>query len=226
MSGAGVKGTIDFRHDTVNDIVVTRPRWTLDSSVEVMRWYQMHASYFGARFQDRKDVIVINDAFDVLPKVAALWGQYRAKLHETYIRYSVRVNNNPRVRLSTNTSAARYTISALETPTLEAAIAAILAARAEAGDTPSPRRYSSSTSVPPPSSHGSMPAAAPVPLDARGSRPSTPFTVAGSARGRTDPPASARISRPGTLPPLSAGAARPTRTQPPASKGPPKAPET
>jgi hypothetical protein len=126
-------GTVDFRHDTTNDVVITRPRWTLASSVDVMRWYQMHASYFGARFQDKKDVIVMNDAFDVSPRVATLWGQYRARLHETYIRFSVRVNNNARVRLTTNTSAARYSISALETPTLEDAIAAIVGARAAAG---------------------------------------------------------------------------------------------
>jgi hypothetical protein len=128
-----VAGTIDFRHDTTNDIVVSRPRWNLETSVDVMRWYQMHASYFGARFQDKKDVIVINDAFDVAPRAATLWGQYRARLHETYIRFSVRVNNNPRVRLTTNTSAARYSISALECPSLEDAIVAILAARAAGG---------------------------------------------------------------------------------------------
>jgi hypothetical protein len=126
-------GTIDFRHDSVNDIVVSRPRWTLTTAVEVMRWYQMHASYFSARFRDRKDLIVINDHFDLAPKAATLWGQYRARLHETYVRYSVRVNNNPRVRLSTNTSAARYSISALECDTVEQAVDAILKARAASG---------------------------------------------------------------------------------------------
>jgi hypothetical protein len=129
MAGLNIAGTIDFRHDAVNDIVISRPRWTLASSVDVMRWYQMHASYFGGRFQDKKDVIVVNDAFDVSPKVATLWGQYRARLHETYIRFSVRVNNNPRVRLTTNTSAARYSISALECASVEEAIAAVLGAR-------------------------------------------------------------------------------------------------
>jgi hypothetical protein len=129
MTHPAVKGTIDFRYDAVNDLVVSRPRWVLTSSIEVMRWYQMHASYFGGRFNDRKDLIVLNDAFDVTPQVATLWGQYRARLHETYVGLSVRVNSNARVRLTTNTSAARYTISALECPSLEEAIAAIRAAR-------------------------------------------------------------------------------------------------
>jgi hypothetical protein len=126
------RGTIDFRHDTVNDVVIERPRWTLDSPVEVMRWYQLQASYFVQRFHERKDVIMLNDAFDVTPQVATLWGQYRARLHETYIRFSVRVNNNPRVRLTTNTSGVRYTISSLECDSLEAAIEAILKARTTA----------------------------------------------------------------------------------------------
>jgi hypothetical protein len=50
-------------------------------------------------------------------------------LHESYIRFSVRVNNNARVRLTTNTSAARYSISALECASVEEAIAAIVGAR-------------------------------------------------------------------------------------------------
>jgi hypothetical protein len=129
MAGVKIAGTIDFRHDGTNDIVISRPRWTLETSVDVMRWYQMHASYFGARFQDKKDVIVVNDAFDVSPKVGTLWGQYRARLHESYIRFSVRVNNNARVRLTTNTSAVRYSISALECASVEEAIAAIVGAR-------------------------------------------------------------------------------------------------
>jgi hypothetical protein len=129
MSGLGSKGTIDFRHDTLNDIVIQRPRWKLDSSLEVVRWYQMQAGYFGARFKERKDVIVLNEAFDVTPQVGELWGQYRARLHEDYIRHSVRVANNARVRLATNTSGVRYTVSSLECATLEEAIEAILAAR-------------------------------------------------------------------------------------------------
>jgi len=132
-----VAGTIDFRHDTVNDIVVSRPRWTLDSSVEVMRWYQLYASYFSGRFQEKKDLIVLHDAFDILPKVATLWGQYRAKVHESFVRCSVRVNSNARVRLTTNTSAARYSISALECATIEEAIAAIKGAREVAEARPS-----------------------------------------------------------------------------------------
>jgi len=131
-------GTIDFHFDAVNDIVIMRPRWHLETSRDVLRWYELQASYFSARFEHPKDVIVLHDAFDVAPRLAMLWGQYRAKLHETFIRYSVRVHSNSRVRLTTNTSAARYSISALETATLEDAITAIQAARPVPTSRPSP----------------------------------------------------------------------------------------
>jgi hypothetical protein len=152
VAGLNIAGTVDFRHDTTNDIVISRPRWTLETSVDVMRWYQMHASYFGARFQEKKDMVVVNDAFDVSPRVATLWGQYRARLHETYVRLSVRVNNNARVRLTTNTSAARYSISAVESTTEEEAVAAILGARAAIakGVSPSGIRLSAGSSRPAP----------------------------------------------------------------------------
>jgi hypothetical protein len=132
---ATLTGTIDFRHDTVNDIVIVRPRWTLDTPVEVTRWYEMHVRYFAGRFQGPKDVIVLNAAFDVTAKVASLWGQYRARLHETYIRFSIRVNSNPRVLASTATSAVRHSLTSvatLEAASMEEATAVILEARERA----------------------------------------------------------------------------------------------
>jgi hypothetical protein len=130
--GPGVRGTIDFVHDTAHDIVIEHPRWKLDTPVEVMRWYQLQAGYFGGRFKERKDIVVVDDGFDVTPQVGTLWGQYRARLHELYVRFFVRVGGGPRVRLATNTSAVRYSISAVEKPTLEEAIAFIMHAREEA----------------------------------------------------------------------------------------------
>ena len=124
-----IKGTIDFRYEPDHDLVIARPRWTLDTPSEVMRWYQLHANYFKARFSGPRDLITVNDAFDVVPRVATLWGSYRAKLHEAFVRYSVPVNNNARVRLTTNTSGVRYSLSTVEAPSLEDAIGAILAIR-------------------------------------------------------------------------------------------------
>jgi hypothetical protein len=130
--GGRFKGTIEFVHDAASDIVIERPRWVLNTAVEVMRWYQLQAGYFSGRFKERKDVIVVDDGFDVSHKVSTLWGQYRARLHELYIRRYVRVGGGARVQLATNTSTVRYSISSVEKPTVEEAIAFILQARKEA----------------------------------------------------------------------------------------------
>ncbi len=130
----GTKGTVEFRYDVDNDVVIATPRWTLASTGDVTRWYQVHASYFGGRFRDPKYLVTVNDAFDLAPGIAALWGSYRAKLHEAYVKSSVSVNSNPRVRLTTNTSGARYGIGALQTNTVDEALAAIAAARVSSAE--------------------------------------------------------------------------------------------
>jgi hypothetical protein len=124
-----MKGTVEFDYDPRVAIVVARPRWTLDSATEVMRWHQVHANYFKARFRGPKDMVVVNDHFDVVPKVAELWGSYRAKLHQTVVGVSVCVNNSARVRQNTQTSGVRHTIGSLEAASVEEAVAAILAIR-------------------------------------------------------------------------------------------------
>ncbi len=124
-----MNGTVNFEYDFEHDVIIARPRWTLESAQDVMRWYQLHADYFLGRFHARKDMITVNDAFDVAPKIATLWGLYRAKLHESCVSFSVRVRSNPRVRLTTNTSGVRYSISTLEAPTIDDALSLILALR-------------------------------------------------------------------------------------------------
>jgi hypothetical protein len=151
MTLGGAKGTIDFRHDVGADIVVMRPRWVLDSTLEVTRWYHLASGYFAQRFREKKDVVSVHEGFDVTPQVAALWGQYRARLNEAHIRLSVRVGNNPRVRLATQTSSVRYSVSALECPTVEEAIQVILKAREAAARPPSGLRPRSSSVPPAPS---------------------------------------------------------------------------
>ena len=95
-----------------------------------MRWYQLHAAYFGGRFSSPKALVTINDEFDIAPPIAALWGSYRAKLHEGLVSVSFSVKNNPRVRLTTQTSDVRNSLRTREVATLEEAIQDILALRA------------------------------------------------------------------------------------------------
>ena len=101
--------------------MVARARWILDSPSEVMRWYQLHTNYLGARFREPMDLVSIHDAFDLAPKMAELWGSYSAKLHEKLVRFSVGVKSNARVRLTVNTSGARYGIPTTEATTVEEA---------------------------------------------------------------------------------------------------------
>jgi hypothetical protein len=130
---SATRGTIDFKYDFDHDLVIAKPRWVLDSPAEVMRWHELHASYFGGRFGSPKDLITVNDAFDIVPKVATLWGSYRAKLHERWVRSAVYVNNIARVRLTIHTSGVLHTVTSIERATVEEAIDAVLAIRLAKG---------------------------------------------------------------------------------------------
>jgi hypothetical protein len=124
-----MRGVVDFHEEPEHQVVVARARWTLDSTSEVMRWYQLHANYFSGRFVGARDLVSIHDDFDVVPKVAELWGSYRAKLHERWVRLSVGVNSNARVQAAIDTSGARYGVSTAVAATVEQAIHSILKMR-------------------------------------------------------------------------------------------------
>jgi len=124
-----VKGTVDFRYDFHHDLVVATPRWKLETPVEVMHWYQVHARYFGARFSRPKDMAVVEDAFEVASLVAPLWASYRDKLHESLVRHRVVVKANAPPRLTTTMGSGRYAVPS-EARSVDEAIAAILALRA------------------------------------------------------------------------------------------------
>ena len=49
-----MKGTIDFKYDFHNDLVIASPRWNVDTPTEALRWYQTHSRYFTSRFSRRK----------------------------------------------------------------------------------------------------------------------------------------------------------------------------
>lgn len=123
-----MKGTIDFRYDDANDVVVATPRWRIETPADA-DWLDAYARYL-KRFNRRMDIVVVLDDFDIAPAVAAVWGEYRAKLHQTYTRHSMRVKASSRVRLYVNTSGARFDVPTGEAASVPDAIAAILALRA------------------------------------------------------------------------------------------------
>jgi hypothetical protein len=124
-----MRGVVDFHEEAEHRVVVARARWTLDTPSEVMRWYQLHANYFSARFVGPRDLVSVHDEFDLAPRIAELWGSYRAKLHERWVRFSVGVNTNARVQLTIDTSGARYGVPTAAASSVDQAIQALLKMR-------------------------------------------------------------------------------------------------
>jgi hypothetical protein len=124
-----MSGNVVFRYEAQYDLVVATPRWTLATAADVTRWYEANAAYFSGRFRDAKDVIVMNAAFDVVPRLATLWGRYRTLLQERRARLYVSVASNPRLRLTANTSSAQYGVHAFEVATFDEALEVVLAPR-------------------------------------------------------------------------------------------------
>jgi hypothetical protein len=125
-----VKGTFDFQYDFRNDVVITRPRWHVDTPAEALRWYQMHARYFTARFSRPKDLVVVEDAFDVAPQVGPLWRTYYGQLQEeSLVRFSICVKSRLSIKATTAPHGARHSSGTIETPTVENAIATIMVLR-------------------------------------------------------------------------------------------------
>jgi hypothetical protein len=124
-----VKGTIDFQYDFHNDLVLAKSRWLVDTPAEAMRWYQTHARYFTARFSRPKDLIAVDDAFDLAPEVSHLWRGYCAKLQESFVRFMIRVKNGSRVQAPASKRAAGHGNGTIEVPTVADALATVLVLR-------------------------------------------------------------------------------------------------
>ena len=126
-------GTIDFSYDFLHDVVIARPRWTLETAAEVMRWYESHARYFAGRFSRPKDLITIHDAFEVAPQIRSLWQNYEARLQENLVRFAASVMESPAARHARSAGLARDGAAVIVTDTVADAVAAILARRQTEG---------------------------------------------------------------------------------------------
>jgi hypothetical protein len=129
-----MNGTIEFRHDTINDIVIARPTWVLETPGDVIGWYAEYERQL-KRFGRRMDYIIVLDDFDIAPAVASFWGEYRAKMVQRIMRHSCRVRASRRVQTFINTSGARFDAATDVAGTIQEATAVILALRADAART-------------------------------------------------------------------------------------------
>jgi hypothetical protein len=123
-------GKISFTYDAANDIVVAVPKWTIATEQDCETWFNEWAAHL-ARYGRKVDCIVVLNDFHVDARVASRWGEYRARLNNTYFRHSYRVNADPTVKLFVQTSGVRFKAATAEAPTVEGAIEGILDARAK-----------------------------------------------------------------------------------------------
>src|SRR5690242_12661969 len=110
-------GQIQFTHDTANDIVVAVPKWTIASREDCEAWFREWAAHLST-YERKVDCVVVLDDFHVDPRIAAEWGEYRAKLNNTYFRHSYRVHADPTVKLFIQTSGVRFNAATGEATTV------------------------------------------------------------------------------------------------------------
>ncbi len=94
----------------------------------LVREWEAHLSKYGRKV----DCVVVLDDFHVDTQIAARWGEYRAKLNNTYFRHSYRVHADRTVKLFIQTSGVRFNAASGEAATVEDAVAGILDARKKA----------------------------------------------------------------------------------------------
>jgi hypothetical protein len=132
--GGGMKGTIRFRYDSENDVVIATPHWNIETKEDVLVWFGQYESYI-KRFARKMDVIIVLDDFKIGPTIGVVWGEYRASLHRQFTRFTYRVNSDNRVKLFVNTSGVRYNVATEEAATIEDGLEGIKAARRAANIT-------------------------------------------------------------------------------------------
>ena len=124
-------GKIDFTYDTTNDIVIAVPKWNIETQEDCEVWYREWESHL-SKYGRKVDCIVVLDDFHIHTPIASAWGEYRAKLNNTYFRHSFRVHADPTVKLFIQTSGVRFNAASGEAATVEGAIEGILDARKQA----------------------------------------------------------------------------------------------
>jgi hypothetical protein len=125
-------GTISFDHDKINDIIIAKPNWLIETNEECEIWFQQWHEYL-SKFKKKVDIVVILDNFKVAASIAEKWGEYRAKLNNEYFRFSYRVNPELITGIFIKTSGVRYHAASKEAKTIESAFVAIKEERKKAG---------------------------------------------------------------------------------------------
>lgn len=119
-----MKGIINFKHDTANDVIIVEPHWNIETKEDCEIWYNQWADYM-SKFKKKMDVIMILDDFNVHASIGKQWGEYRVKVLSNFTRFSYRVNSNLMTGIFVKTSGVRYNASSKEASSIEGAVHAI-----------------------------------------------------------------------------------------------------
>lgn len=125
-------GTINFKHDVENDIVVSTPYWKIETQEDCEVWFKQCEDYFG-RFHHKVDVVFVLDDFVVTSQIIREWGEYRARMLKAYVRFSYRVHTANLINIILKPSAIKHNVSLDVAESVESAVALIQADRAKAG---------------------------------------------------------------------------------------------
>jgi hypothetical protein len=125
-------GTIVFEQDKVNDIIIARPKWNIETKEECEIWYQQWSDYL-TKFGRKIDIVVDLKDFKISPQLADIWGEFRAKLNNNFFRFSYRVNPELLTGIFIKTSGVRYQAATKEANSVESAIIAIKEERKKLG---------------------------------------------------------------------------------------------
>lgn len=125
-------GTVDFKYDVRNDLVIATPYWHMETAEDCRIGFGQCDDYL-RRFSGKVDVIFVFDHFTMSGQVMTLWGEYRSRMIENYIRISYRVNPKMLVSIASMTSNTKYQTPNREARSVEEAVAAIKAERIKMG---------------------------------------------------------------------------------------------
>jgi len=117
-------GTILFDQDKLNHIIIAKPKWNVETTEDCEIWYQQWQDYL-IKFDEKIDIVVDLNEFKVAPKIAEVWGEYRAKLNNNFFRFSYRVNPDLMTGIFIKTSGVRYHAATKEANSIASAIIAI-----------------------------------------------------------------------------------------------------
>ncbi|MDD4962634.1 MAG: hypothetical protein PHI11_01805 [Gallionella sp.] len=125
-------GTMQFRYDAENDVVIAIPHWRIETQADCDVWFKQYMDYL-TLFRRKMDVVFVLDDFAVASQIINVWGEYRTDLVKNYVRFSYRVHLNSLIKIIIKSDSLKYNAASQDADSIEGAIEGIKAARAEAG---------------------------------------------------------------------------------------------